>query len=245
MPARILIVGGTRDARDLAAILRAEGFDTIVSLAGVTASPAMPAGMVRSGGFGGVDGLVQYLRDHAIAAIADATHPFAVQMSRHACLAAAKAGIPILRLERPAWVPSDGDDWRIVDTVQDAAAVLPDSSHPLVTVGRKEIGHFFARSDVSGVARMIEDVGDVPAHWQVLRARPPFTLESELALLGRHAISHLVTKNSGSPDTAAKLVAAREKKIPVIMVARPPKPAVPAISVPQAAPPLLRRLLSP
>lgn len=245
MPARILILGGTGEARDLAEVLAAEGFETIVSLAGITRSPILPKGPVRSGGFGGAGGLVRYIRDNGVAAVADATHPFAVQMSRNASEAAGQCGIPILRLERPAWRPGAGDHWQMVNSVAEAAAALPAGCRPLVTVGRKEIAPFFARGDVSGVARTIEDAGAVPPNWQVLQARPPFTVEEEVALMTSHSITHLVSKNSGDDDTAAKLVAAREKKIPVIMVARPSKPAAPMIMEPAAAPALLRRLLSP
>ncbi len=71
---------------------------------------------------------------------------------------------------------------------------------------------------------MIEPIA-APEQWTVLLARPPFTLESERALLERHGISHVVSKNAGGAQTFAKIVAAREKNLPVIMVQRPLKPA--------------------
>lgn len=222
---RILILGGTRDARELAAGLLAEGFTVITSLSGVTANPLLPEGEVRIGGFGGTEGLVRYLRDSGISTIMDATHPFAAQMSAQAVDAARAAGVPLLRLERAAWVEQPGDRWTSAHSAAKAAAVLPYGARALVTIGRKEIRAFFARNDVAGVARMIEPpLSDVPDSWRLMLERPPFTLEHERELIIRHHITHLVTKNAGSEDTAAKLQAARELGIPVIMIERPPKP---------------------
>ena len=223
---RVLILGGTGEARQLAAVLLAKGFDVITSLAGVTENPLLPDGLVRRGGFGGVAGLVTYLEAERIAAMVDATHPFAVQISAHAHMAAQASGIPLLRLERQPWHAEDGDMWTAVTTNAAAVAALPTGARALVTIGRKEIGGFFARTDIGGVARMIEEqTQPAPPGWTVILQRPPFGIEQERVLITHHAISHLVTKNSGGTETEAKIAAARALALPVIMIARPPKPS--------------------
>ncbi len=243
---RILILGGTRDARELAAGLIAKGFDVVTSLAGVTENPVLPPGTVRRGGFGGVAGLTSYLGALRIAVVIDATHPFAAQMSAQAHEACRQSGVPLMRLERPEWQATDEDRWTIVHSAAEAAAALPAGARALVTIGRKEIGPFFARSDVSGVARMIEETpAPATAGWRVLRERPPFTLEAERRLVLDEAISHLVTKNAGGTVTDAKLTAARQLRIPVIMIARPAKPATPSFTTPGALIDMLLGMHSP
>ena len=243
---RILILGGTGEARGLAQALIDEGFPVVTSLAGVTASPHLPIGDVRRGGFGGETGLVKYISHENIRAIVDATHPYATQISRHAHAAAQATGIPYLRLERPPWRAEAADRWIDVASVADAVAALPSGARPFVTIGRKEIAPFFARADLKGVARMIEQPGvAVPLGWALIQARPPFSLESEIQLLDAHRITHVVAKNSGGGLTRAKLVAARERKIPVMMVARPHKPSAPSFSTAEALASALRQMLSP
>lgn len=246
MPAeRILILGGTAEAHLAGAALAAEGFGTVTSLAGVTQSPRPVAGGVRRGGFGGAAGLVAYMSREGIAAIVDATHPFAERISRNAASAAHQSRIPYVRFEREPWQAETGDRWTSVTSVAAAAAALPARARVMVTVGRKAIGCFFSRPDLSGVARMIEapEVA-VPAGWCLLLERPPFDMAHEVELMQRHGISHLVTKNSGGEATRGKLIAAREKKIPVVMVSRPMKPEAPSFSSVEALVPALRRLLS-
>ena len=222
---RILILGGTSDARVLAAELIAAGYETVTSLAGVTKAPVMPKGEVRVGGFGGEEGLYAYLKSGNFAAVADAAHPFAAQISQHGFNAAKRAGLPYLRLEREPWQPAAGDHWIGVPNMADAVAALPSDSRVMLTIGRKEIVPFLARGDISGVARMIEKSPfPVPPSWQLIMARPPFRLEDERKLLRDHHISHLVTKNAGGAQTEAKLLAARALHLPVIMITRPAKP---------------------
>lgn len=221
----ILILGGTGDARRLAERLVAEGLRVITSLAGVTTDPVLPPGEVRRGGLGGVEGLVAYLRGEGIGAVIDAMHPFAAQMSIQAHAACVQCSISLYRFERPGWTPQAGDCWTEVDSAEAAAAALPAGARALVTIGRKEIGPFFARGDIGGVARMIEPPPrPVPSGWQVLLQRPPFTRAAEIELMRAQAITHLVTKNAGGSETEAKLFAARQLAIPVIMIARPAKP---------------------
>lgn len=245
LPRRVLIIGGTGEARKLAEVLAAAGFATVTSLAGVTTSPLMPAGEVRHGGFGGAEGLGNYLRTGNFAAIVDASHPFAARISQNAYQAAAAAGLPYLRLERPVWEPKDGDRWIGAASIAEAVAALPSAARALVTIGRKDIALFFKRTDIGGVARMIEaPPADVPERWDIIRARPPFTLESEINLLRQHAITYLVSKNAGGGDTYAKIEAARETKIPVVMLKRPAKPSAATVASPDLLLGELRRLLS-
>ena len=236
-PERVLILGGTREAVELAGMLVEAGYDVVSSLAGVTADPVVPRGRVRIGGFGGAEGLKRYVAEEGIAVVVDATHPFAAQISRHA----AAVKIPLLRLERPAWVVEP--NWTVVRNVADAVAALPSGARVLLTIGRKEVAGFFARADISGVARMIE-AADAPFHWTVLMQRPPFTVEAERMLIERQAITHLVAKNSGGEAGRAKLIAAREKNIPVVIVDRPGKPETPSFSSVNELVPALRRMLS-
>lgn len=185
----------------------------------------MPNGEVRVGGFGGEEGLYAYLKSGNFVAVADATHPFAAQISQHGFSAARRAGIPYLRLEREPWLPVAGDHWVGVPTIASAVGALPSGSRVLLTIGRKEIAPFLARGDISGIARMIEKSPlPMPANWQVILARPPFSFKAESDLLTKHRITHLVTKNAGGAQTEAKLLAARELNLPVIMIARPAKP---------------------
>lgn len=245
-PERILILGGTREARELASRLAAEGYGVITSLAGVTETPALPEGRLRRGGFGGVTGLARYLGEEAIACLIDATHPFAAQMSQHAHDAATATGVPLLRLERPAWDPGAEDRWIGVGSVGAAVRALPPGANAFVTIGRKDIAAFFERGDVSGVARMIEapEVSP-PPNWTILLARPPFNREAEIELLAHHRITHVVAKNAGGEDTSAKIVAARRLRIPIVMIARPRKPDAPIFSTAKMLIPALRRVLLP
>jgi precorrin-6A/cobalt-precorrin-6A reductase len=222
----VLILGGTADARALANRLVAAGCDVTTSLAGVTSEPELPNGKVRRGGFGGAAGLVDYLRDEKFDALIDATHPFAARISAHAAEAARMASVPILRLERPAWKRGDRDTWSEVPDVEAAASRLPPGARVLLTIGRKGIAPFLARGDLGGIVRVIEPLEDLKAGWKAQVARPPFSVDAERAMMAREKITHLVSKNAGGDLTRAKLVAARALGLPVVMIARPPKPNV-------------------
>ncbi len=232
MPDRptILVLGGTGEARALASDLAGDARYRIVSsLAGRTAAPLLPDGAVRRGGFGGVEGLAAYLCDEEVALVVDATHPFAARMSENAAAACSELGLPLVRLERPPWRAGPGDDWRMVADAREAARAIPAGARVLLTVGGGEIAPFLERGDVAFVARMIEPpASPVPAHCEILLARPPFTISGETALMRERAIGMLVTKNSGGAATAAKLEAARGLGVPVLMIARPQKPPAPS-----------------
>ncbi len=218
---RILILGGTEEARLLASRLADDTrYYAITSLAGRTASPNEIAGEVRSGGFGGVAGLRDFIAKNHIALIVDATHPYAVQISANAM----RTNVPCLRLERPPWQPETGDNWSLAANIDAAAQALPKGARALVTVGRQEIAPFLARADIYVVARMIERPGcETPDNVEILLARPPFSCAQERALMQDKRIDVLVTKNSGGEASYAKLQAARALGLPVIMIDRPDK----------------------
>ena len=225
LPERVLILGGTNLARRVADALVARGVDVTSSLAGVTQHPLLPAGKLRVGGFGGVDGLRNYLRAEKVDLVIDATHPFAAQISANAIAAA--ESLKLVRLAPEIWTEQPQDRWVACENIGAAVNALPDGIRVAATVGRKEIAAFFARADLSGIARMIElPPVDVPTNWILLQERPPFSVEQEFALFQEHRIQYLVSKNAGGAR-AAKLDAAARLGIPVFMIARPTKAAVP------------------
>lgn len=231
---RVLILGGTSEASALAGALDAtDDHDVVTSFAGRTASPVLPPGRTRIGGFGGTNGLVRYLRTEHIDALIDATHPFAAVMPWHAHDAGAAAAVPRLRLYRPGWTAHAGDRWHRVTDLSAAASLLTGlgSKRVFLTTGRKELVPFAGRSDVWFLIRSIE-TPDMPPGMtaEILLARPPFTVHNERQLLRAHNIDTLVTKDSGAVGTAAKLVAARELGIGVVMVERPPQPPGPLVA---------------
>lgn len=227
-PSRILILGGTGEARLLAERLDTDPrFAPVTSLAGVTGAPGEIAGERRSGGFGGVTGLKQFIEDDGIGLVVDAAHPFATQISANAVEACSRAGVTCLRLERPAWTPQPGDDWTVVPDTCAAALAIAKGARALVTVGRQEIAPFFRREDIHVAARMIEPPAvPVPDNAEIILARPPFSLVEETALMRDKGITVLVAKNSGGDATYPKIDAARALGLPVIMVARPVKAEV-------------------
>ncbi|WP_374651544.1 cobalt-precorrin-6A reductase [Dongia sp.] len=230
----ILVLGGTGEGMALAEALQAiPDIHIVSSLAGRVANPKLPPGEVRIGGFGGAAGLAAYLRQNKVAALIDATHPFARRMGWNAAEAAAEAGIPLLRLERPAWSPQGGDRWIAVDDWGQAVDILRRSARRVfLALGRQELAPFAALDGIHVVIRSVEapDASLRFADAELVLARGPFKLDDERALLQTRRIDHLVCKNSGGDATDAKLQAARELDITVIMQRRPPRPDVPAVS---------------
>lgn len=236
MPLKVLILGGTTEGRALAAAVAGRpGLTPVSSLAGRTTDPLIPAGELRIGGFGGVDGLIAYLRAEHIGAIVDATHPFAAGMSTHAAAAAAATGTPLLMLQRPGWTAAPGDRWHRVPSMAAAAAALSGfGPRVFLTTGRQEIGAFAALDDRWFLARSVEPpMPPMPRHLTVLLDRGPFSVAGERALLTGHRVDVLVTKDSGG--AAAKLAAARDLGVPVVMVDRPPMPDVATVTTVAAA----------
>ena len=223
MTLTVLVLGGTSEARALAGELaRKAELRVISSLAGRVSNPALPAGEVRVGGFGGADGLAAYAGAEGIGVVIDATHPFAEKISVHAVAACARAGLPLLRLARPGWSRRDGDDWHDVSSLAEAAALLPKlGSRVFLTTGRQGLPAF-AELDLWFLIRCVDPPGGpLPARSEVLLARGPYEREAERTLMRDHGIDVLVTKNSGGPLTEGKLGAARDLGIPVVVVSRP------------------------
>jgi precorrin-6A/cobalt-precorrin-6A reductase len=224
---RVLLLGGTGEARALAGVLVGAGVDVESSLAGRVSRPALPVGPVRTGGFGGVDGLAEHLTDGGFQAVVDATHPFAAGISGNAAAASRATGVPLVRLQRPGWAVRPGADaYAWVDSVEDArdtAEAL--GTRPFVTTGRQQLDAYARWDDRYVLARVVDPPDwEVPASWEVLLTRGPFTLEAETQLLTSRRIDVLLTKDSGGPLTEAKLDAADALGVPVVVVRRPPVP---------------------
>jgi precorrin-6A/cobalt-precorrin-6A reductase len=234
MRKRILILGGTTEAREFAQALAARGdWQATLSLAGRTAAPLQQAVPVRRGGFGGVAGLIEYLREQQISALVDATHPYAATISAHARSAASQTNTPMLTLSRPAWSAVAGDQWEEVQSVQDAVTALGlKPRHVFLTLGRQELDHFAAAPQHQYWIRSVDPVDPPLAapHVQYILARGPFEEEQEHALLLAHAIDAVVAKNSGGLATYGKIAAARMLGIPVILLRRPPEPTAPRVA---------------
>ncbi|HSK59375.1 MAG TPA: cobalt-precorrin-6A reductase [Actinomycetospora sp.] len=221
MTRRVLVLGGTAEARELASRLADDGLEVTTSLAGRTRHPRLPAGEVRTGGFGGVDGLAEALGD--VEVLVDATHPFAATMTEHAAAAAARTGTPLVVLRRPGWSAGPGDRWTRVGSPAAAAGAIPAGARVLLATGRQGVGAFVG-VDAWFLVRAIEAPAVLPPRAELVLARGPFALDDERALLDRHGITVVVAKDSGGA-TEAKLVAARERALPVVLVDRPPLPA--------------------
>jgi precorrin-6A/cobalt-precorrin-6A reductase len=224
--ATVLILGGTGEARELARLLDGPGrLRVISSLAGRVADPALPAGEVRVGGFGGVPGLAAWLGDHQVDAVVDATHPFAETISANAAAACARAGTPLLSLIREPWTAEPGDRWHEVSSLPEAAGLLAALGRRVfLTTGRQGLAAFAGLAELWFLIRCVDPpAGPLPASYQVILARGPYAAAAEQDLMREHRIDVLVTKNSGGPLTAGKLAAARELGIPVVMVSRPPR----------------------
>ena len=229
----VLVLAGTAEAAELATRLHQWDVRVTASFAGRTGGMRELPCAVRVGGFGGVDGLVAALRDGGFDRLVDATHPFAAVMPWHAAAAAERAGVPRLRVLRPAWRAEVGDRWDEVADLAGAARRLGEvgARRVLLTVGRYDLGAFAELAEGTQlVVRSIEapDADLVPGA-TVVTARGPFSVEGEARLLAEQGIDTLVTKNSGAAATAAKLVAAREAGVRVVMVRRPDPPPGPLV----------------
>ncbi len=227
----LLILGGTSEAYVLAENLVGEGFQDdfriLTSLRGSTRNPRIPAGEQRVGGFGGPQGLADFLKGEKVFRVIDATHPFAEQISRHASIACSQTRIPLIHMERPSWKPQSRDRWVFhVDLQSTAQWLTRNPSRVFLTSGHRGLevfrichGSFFLIRTVEP-ARLPEPF--LPA--ENLIARGPFSLEQEIELMRSHSISILVSKNSGGQALRPKLLAARELEITVLMVQRPDLP---------------------
>jgi precorrin-6A/cobalt-precorrin-6A reductase len=234
MRKRILILGGTTEAREFAKAVSARGdLEATLSLAGRTAAPLPQSVPVRRGGFGGIAGLVEYMRKQQIGALIDATHPYAAAISAHALCAASQTNTPIITLSRPPWGAVAGDQWVEVQSVQEAVSTLgPKPRNVFLTLGRQELGHFASAPHHHYWIRSVDPVEPALAvpHARYILARGPFEEEQERTLLLAHAIDVVVAKNSGGLATYGKIAAARTLGIPVMLLRRPPESAVPRVA---------------
>ncbi len=230
---RILILGGTSDASELATRLAVKADLTVISsLAGRVSQPRLPVGIVRVGGFGGVTGLVSYLVDEKIEVVIDATHPFASKISGNAELACNTLGVPLIAMERPPWEPMEQDCWHIVPDAHTAASMVNHKHNRVfLSIGRQELGAFSNCEDAWFLIRTIDEPDDkLPAHSKLFLKRGPFHLNDELQMLRDESINMIVSKNSGGTATYSKIEAARALQIPVVMIDRPQKHNVPTVA---------------
>ena len=245
---RVLILGGTGEGAQLAAHL-AERVDlTVISaLAGRVSEPKLPKGLVRVGGFGGLDALATYLGNEEIKVVIDATHPFAAKISRNAEAACRRIGLPFIALLRPPWRMVAGDRWHEVPDFQSAAEFVDTKTgRVFLSIGRQELSSFSECSNAWFLIRAIEEPTEwLPPHRRVLLQRGPFEFKDELQLLRDHSINRLVSKNSGGPATYTKIEAARSLDIPVVMISRPIKHTVQAVETVEDAIARLDHLIHP
>ncbi|MCH4867630.1 cobalt-precorrin-6A reductase [Pseudomonas sp. TMW22089] len=220
---RILLLGGVTEALAMA---RRLGPQHIYSLAGVGRVPADLPCEVRVGGYGGAEGLAQYIRQQRIDLLLDATHPYAAQISHNAVSAAALAGIPCWALRRPAWQPQAGDNWREVADWAELVEALKPFQRPLFTLGREPLEHLHEIPEGQFWTLRALDTYPGNARCEVIGARGPFVIEDERTLFAQRRIDVLISKNSGSSATEPKLEVARERGTPVLILKRPQLPEV-------------------
>ncbi|AKU17791.1 cobalt-precorrin-6A reductase [Luteipulveratus mongoliensis] len=222
---KVLLLGGTSEARSLASLLSDAAVPLISSLAGAVKRPRLPAGETRIGGFGGIDGLASYLAHEGISHVVDATHPFAATISSNAVQACARAEVPLLRLERPGWSEHpEVDSWHWADHHVAAAETAARLGGPvLLTTGRQHLADFVpALHEHPVIARVVDEPEmPLPDRWSVLRSRGPYTVDGERTLLQDRGIRTLVTKDSGGRHTEPKLTAAAALGVAVVVVRRP------------------------
>ena len=220
---RMLLLGGVTEAL---AIARTLGPQHIYSLAGVGRVPTDLNCKVRVGGYGGAEGLAQFIRDERISLIIDATHPYAAQISQNAAQAARLSDVPCWALRRPAWQPQPGDDWREVADWAELVEALKPFKRPLFTLGREPLQHLDEIPAEQFWTLRALDVYPGNERCEVIGARGPFLIADERALFQERRIDVLISKNSGSTATEPKLEVARERGVPVLVLMRPVLAAV-------------------
>lgn len=222
------MLGGTTEATALCRAMAGAGVRGTISFAGRVARPVRQPLPQRVGGFGGASGLAAYLRNHAITHVVDATHPFAAQMSRNAVMGCAEAGVPLVALTRAPWRAEKGDTWvRVPDIAGAVAALDRPAERVMLAIGRLNLPAFAPHPQHCYLLRLV-DPPEVPPPFpdhHIILDRGPFDTATDLALMEAHRISLVVSKNSGGTGAYAKILAARQLSLPVIMIDRPELPA--------------------
>ncbi|WP_136635204.1 cobalt-precorrin-6A reductase [Pseudooceanicola onchidii] len=235
----LLLLAGTAEARQIAAQLAEAGLPVLASRAGAVREVADYPVPTRTGGFGGAEGFLTTLRDHQITAVLDATHPFAAKITERTARLCAKADLPYARLSRPEWTAGPGDEWHDVATPEEAARQIPQGSRVFLATGAQEVARYAALDGRAAVfVRRAEATGaEFPfARGRWIVGRGPFDVDADRALFQLLGIDWIITKNAGGAASRAKLDAARELHLPVVMIARPPEPkGMPILRTTQAA----------
>lgn len=233
----LLLLAGTNEARRLASYFAEQGRDVIASLSGATRTPLALDVATRHGGFGGAKGFEHYLQDHSIHAVLDATHPFAGRISARTAEICAQRGVPYCQFLRPQWIATVQDRWTVIADETDAAAHIPVGATVFLATGRQTLERFQNLSGRRLICRQIDPPsGAFPfENGQFLVGRPPFSVADEIALFQELNVDWLVVKNAGGHASFSKLEAARQLKLPVAMIARPPHLNAPMVnSIPDA-----------
>ena len=227
----LLLLAGTAEAVEIAQLLADRGVATIASLAGGSrVSRKMPV-PVRVGGFGGEEGFRAFLSDHSISAVLDATHPFAERITERTARVCAEEGLPYCLVSRPAWTATPDDNWIFIDREEDAANYIPDGSVVFLATGRRSLDGFANLEGSELICRQIEAV-DTPFPFQngrFLVGSPPFSVEEERDVFTKLKVDWLIVKNAGGDASFSKMIAARQMKLPVIVIRRPSAPEVPVV----------------
>ncbi len=233
----ILLLAGTAEARELSDLMRAEGISVTASLAGATREARRMKERARIGGFGGDEGFRAWLRAHSPHAVVDATHPFAARITARSARIASEENVPYLRLSRPAWEASAGDNWTMISDESAAAELLPNEAVVFLATGRQTLERFSNLSPRRVICRQIDPPDtDFPfAGGEYLVSRPPFSVADEVALFRKLGVTHLIVKNAGGVPSRSKLDAARELGLPVLMIRRPVDPEAPVVETPEQA----------
>ncbi|UWR22331.1 cobalt-precorrin-6A reductase [Sulfitobacter sp. S190] len=233
---RVLLLGGTTEASQLARLLKTADIETVFSYAGRTNTPIEQPVPVRVGGFGGEEGFDRYLAQAGITHVIDATHPFAATMAHTVHTVCTARTLPVLRLARAPWQPQAGDDWQSVPDIAAAIGALPDApASVFLAIGRMHVDQFAAKPAHRYLLRLVDAPQHPPAlpQHQIVVARGPFDVAGDRALMKAHGVTHLVAKNAGGTGAVAKITAARALAVRVIMIDRPYRPPVETVTSPE------------
>lgn len=228
---KTLLLAGSGEARQVARALAEAGAEVLASIAEAPRDPRPLPVPTRKGGFGGADGFLKVLKDQGISRVLDATHPFAHRITDRSARLCAEAGVPYLQLLRPPWVAGPGDNWQKIGSEAEAANFVPPGATVFLATGRQGLEGFANLAGREVICRQIVSApGQFPfAGGRFLVGHPPFSVAEEVALFQELGVDVLVIRNAGGTGAMAKLVAARQLGLPVLMLARPPRPDAPMV----------------